>query len=72
MFSCGFCEIVKNTSFDITPPGGRLRKAKRERKGIINEKQWRSDEIMQLISMWEKKEKLYNAASPNYSIRNAA
>ena len=69
VFSCGFCEIVKNTSFDITPPGGRLRKAKRERKGIINEKQWRSDEIMQLISTWEKKEKLYNAASPNYSIR---
>ena len=44
-------------------------KAKRERKGIINEKQWRSDEIMQLISMWEQKEELYNAASPDYSIR---
>ena len=27
-----------------------------------------SDEIMQLISMWEQKEELYNAASPDYSI----
>ena len=44
-------------------------KAKRERKGIINKKQWRSGEIMQLISMWEQKEELYNAASPDYSIR---
>ena len=44
-------------------------KAKHGRKGIINEKQWRSDEIMQLISMWEQKEELYNAASPDYSIR---
>ena len=42
---------------------------KRERKGVINEKQWRSDEIMQLTSMWEQKEELYNAASPDYSIR---
>ena len=44
-------------------------KAKRERKGIIDEKQWRSGEIMQLISMWEQKEELYNVASPDYSIR---
>ena len=44
-------------------------KAKRGCKGIINEKQWRSDEIMQLISMWEQKEELYNATSPDYSIR---
>ena len=44
-------------------------KAKRGRKAVINEKQWRSDEIMQLISMWEQKEDLYNAASPDYSIR---
>ena len=44
-------------------------KAKRDRNGIINEKQWRSDEIMQLTSMWEQKEELYNAASPDYSIR---
>ena len=43
-------------------------KVKRGRKGIINEKQWRLDEIMQLISMWEQKEELYNAASPDYSI----
>ena len=43
-------------------------KAKRGRKGIINEKQWRSDEVMQLISMWEQKEELYNAASSDYSI----
>ena len=43
-------------------------KAKRGHKGIINKKQWRSDEIMQLISMWEQKEELYNAASPDYSI----
>ena len=44
-------------------------KEKRGRKGIINEKQWRSDEIMQLISMWKQKEELYNAASPDYSVR---
>ena len=44
-------------------------KAKRERKGSINEKQWRSDEITQLISMWEQNEELYNAAFPDYSIR---
>ena len=44
-------------------------KAKSGRKVIINEKQWRSDEIMQLISMWEQKEELYNATSPDYSIR---
>ena len=44
-------------------------KVKRECKGIITEKQWRSDEIMQLISMWEQKEELYNAAPPDYSIR---
>ena len=44
-------------------------KAKRERKSIINEKQWRSDEIMQLISMCEQNVELYNAASPDYSIR---
>ena len=44
-------------------------KAKRESKGIMNEKQWRSDKIMQLISMWEQKKELYNAASPDYSIR---
>ena len=44
-------------------------KAKRERKRIITEKQSRSDEIMQLISMWGQKEELYNAASPDYSVR---
>ena len=44
-------------------------KAKRERKRIITEKQSRSDEIMQLISMWGQKEELYHAASPDYSVR---
>ena len=43
-------------------------KAKPDRNGIINEKQWRSDEITQLTSMWEQKEELYNAASTDYSI----
>ena len=43
-------------------------KAKRGGKGIINEKQWRSDENVQLISMWEQKEELYNGASLDYSI----
>ena len=30
-------------------------KVKRGRKGVTNEKQWRSAEIMQSISMWEQK-----------------
>ena len=49
--------------------GNSKSKVKRKCKGLINEKQWRSDEIMQLISTWEQKEELYNATSPDYSIR---
>ena len=60
---------MQTSIHDNDPSSNSKSKAKRERKGIIDERQWRSDEIMQLISMWEQKEELYNAASPDYSIR---
>ena len=40
---------------DNDPSSNCKSKAKHERKSIINEKQWRSDEIMQLICMLEQK-----------------
>ena len=36
---------------------------------MINEKQWGSNEIIQLTLIWEQKEELYNA-SPDYSNRD--
>ena len=60
---------MQTSIHDSDPSSNSESKAKRERKGIINERQWRSDEIMQLISMWEQKEELYKAASPDYSVR---
>ena len=43
-----------------------MSKAKRVRKGIINDNQWRSDEIMQSISMGEQQEALDNVVSPDF------